>query len=106
METTAELEQQIQALVDDFLARLRAGEEVDAYDVLTAHPHLAGQLEERLNTALELHELAAGYPGANQAPPACAHELPARIGRYEIRCMLGRGASAVVYRAWDPKFTR
>src|SRR5207249_251423 len=31
---------------------------------------------------------------------------PVRIGRYEVQAELGRGATCVVYRAWDPELRR
>lgn len=33
-------------------------------------------------------------------------EMPQRLGRYELRDVLGRGGFATVYRAWDPELRR
>src|SRR4051812_2649892 len=42
------------------------------------------------------------------APPAAPDPLflPARLGRFEVRSVLGRGAFGIVYRAYDPSADR
>jgi serine/threonine-protein kinase len=52
----------------------------------------------RTLTGDRTEEPGATTPGAD--PP------PASVGRYQVRGVLGRGTSAVVYRAYDPKFER
>ncbi|HJT75995.1 MAG TPA: serine/threonine-protein kinase [Gemmataceae bacterium] len=107
----AEWEREVRALVEDFLERRQAGEALDGCDVILAHPHLAQHLEPRLEAAERLLELAGisdAVPGAKAAAPEVVPEscLPTVIGRYEIRQLIGQGASAVVYRAYDPKLHR
>ncbi|HLN31548.1 MAG TPA: WD40 repeat domain-containing serine/threonine protein kinase [Gemmataceae bacterium] len=98
-----DVESRLQALVDDFLERLQAGECPDPYEILAANPQIAPQLAPRLELIQELHELAEAPPVDDIAPP---FSFPAAIGRYQILGYLGRGASALVYRAHDPKFDR
>jgi WD40 repeat protein len=99
-------EEQVQTLVEDYLSRLQAGQEPDPCDYVLAHPALAARLEERLEAAEALYRLAQEQPGA--APPDAAGPagLPSHLGRYRIDGVLGAGVSAVVYRAYDPKFRR
>ena len=68
---------EVAALVEDFHARLVAGDDPDACDVILAHPHLAAELEGPL-AAVEALVRSAGLPCH---PPA---EAPrgTTIGRY------------------------
>jgi serine/threonine-protein kinase len=45
-------------------------------------------------------------PGGRPSGPASARPVPARLGRYQIVCELGKGAMGVVYRARDPMINR
>jgi WD40 repeat protein/tRNA A-37 threonylcarbamoyl transferase component Bud32 len=124
-------EPQVQALVEEFLKRSQAGEDPDTYEFLSAHPQLAAELEEQLEAVQGLRELA-GFRSQRmdetaQGKSDCAaaesdtlsfdptpgtqtnsqsKSVPASIGRYQIRGVLGRGGSACVYLAFDPKFNR
>src|SRR5262249_27651006 len=95
-------EARLHELIEEFVERLRAGEEPDPYEILAAHPELAPELGPRLEAADLLHQLAHSH--ADRLPPL--PEPPQRIGRYPMEGVLGSGASAVVYRARDPKFDR
>jgi serine/threonine-protein kinase len=94
--------QPIQTLVEEFVERLQAGEELDLYEFLLAHPHLAPELEQRLAAAEWLHRQAH----RSDAKPNPAVPLLSMVGRYQVRGVLGMGATSVVYRAYDPKFDR
>jgi hypothetical protein len=86
------------ALVEQHLAALEVGEEADAEALVLAHPDLAAELEWRLEAVAALRR-----------PAPDTHldgDLPDRVGRYRIEGVLGHGASAVVYRAFDPKLER
>jgi len=98
-----DVEPRLQALADDFLERLQAGECPDPYEILAANPQIAPQLAPRLELIQELHELAQARLVNGSPPPSL---MPAAVGRYQILRYLGRGASALVYRAHDPKFDR
>jgi serine/threonine-protein kinase len=112
------VERQIQALVENYLERLQAGERPDSFDLILAHPSIARELEQRLEAVRALHrlaeesgELTTGDNGEGQTrreagPGPATGDLPALIGRYRILGTLGKGASSVVYRAHDPKFQR
>jgi len=88
--------------VEEYAESLRAGAEPDRYAFL-APPAGAGRgagaaARGRRETLFAL--------GRSSEPPLPAVEAPALIGRYRIERTLGRGASSVVYRAFDPKHER
>ncbi len=96
----------IEALVEDFHDRLRRGENPDLYSYQQAYPHLAVPLEERLLAVERLHELADDRNGPCPADEPSAEPLPSSLGRYELRRVLGRGATAIVYEAYDTQLRR
>jgi serine/threonine protein kinase len=106
-------ERQIQALLEEFLQQRGAGLCPDAYEVMAAHPHLAADLEPRLE-ALDrllslgplLEETLSLGSGSEPSPASETNLLPALIGCYEVREKLGAGASATVYRVYDPRLKR
>jgi WD40 repeat protein/tRNA A-37 threonylcarbamoyl transferase component Bud32 len=129
-----EQEHRLCALIEEFLERLRAGEEPDPCDLILANPDLAAELEPRLAAAELLHSVGQSTPAdpgltlppkgwsedhswvespltlqAVTCPESMADPPSAplgRLGRYEIREILGRGSSSTVYRALDTKFDR
>lgn len=98
-------EPRLQSVVEDYLARLQAGEDPDASDYILDNPSLAAKLENRLQAANFLHS-ASKQTASAAASPSSLVRLPTELGRYRIEGLLGSGASADVFRAHDPKFQR
>src|SRR5438477_539923 len=53
-------------------------------------------------------EPQSGEKPVPQTPSAAktAEDVPAQIGRFQVRCRLGAGAFGTVYRAYDPQLER
>ena len=125
----------IQALVEEFLDRLDAGEEPDPSEIILAHPDIAPELERRLGAAELLYGIGPALAPAESEQtrlldPLSVGSAPqestlnpdkeplaqslrgeaagpsSRLGRYTVLEILGRGSSSVVYMAHDPKFDR
>jgi WD40 repeat protein/tRNA A-37 threonylcarbamoyl transferase component Bud32 len=108
--TPAPSPEDVESLVESFLRRRRAGEDLDPCQLILDHPEIALQLEQRLESAGLLYSSAPCCPHASDTEPAhgtvAAGRLPEWVGRYRVLGVLGKGAWAVVYRAHDPKFDR
>jgi len=108
-----EVAAKVQALVESYLDDLRRKDSVEPYEILQTHPELADVLEPRLEAVEKLFRLgreANNTPLASAAPASAtllsrAEQIKA-VGRYQIRRVLGRGASGIVFQAYDPKFDR
>jgi WD40 repeat protein/tRNA A-37 threonylcarbamoyl transferase component Bud32 len=124
---TDEQEQRLRSLLWGFFERFWSGDEPDRDGLILGNPDIAVELQRSLDAALALHRVGralataktcltpgeAGVParGAPTEPPAngeaeaCAaptsDPTSSRLGRYELRSVLGRGASCTVYRALD-----
>ncbi len=92
---------------EEFTARLLACDEALATGA--APGNLAADTPPELRTRL-LRGLACVQRLQELRPQRSAVEadgaFPARIGRFEIRCLLGRGGFGIVYRAYDPVLCR
>jgi WD40 repeat protein len=95
----------------EFIARRRAGCEVDPAELLHRFPRVAEQLREALAEAAT-HSLAtpthretpcAGGDFDTGAPPT---DRPRRIGRYELQRAIGSGSFGTVYEAIDSELGR
>jgi tetratricopeptide (TPR) repeat protein len=79
-------------LVEEFVARVQAGEAVDPESFAQAHPDHAQELRELLLAALPLTDRGRG--------PRMEGDLPAaRLGDFQLIREIGRGGSGIVFEA-------
>jgi predicted Ser/Thr protein kinase len=91
-------------LLLDWEERRDRGEPVSPETLCPDNPALAAELSRRIRLIQAFDDLACEISSPATAcpePPA-----PARVGKYEVRGLLGRGGMGVVYLGWDPALRR
>lgn len=112
------------AAVNDYLARMDAGEVVDRNQFIAEHPESADALRSFFTSEQLFRQLiACGHSGAmpgmaqrldtrafaiaqQEGALAPWRTLPAIFGRYRVTKLIGRGAMGTVYRAQDSELDR
>ncbi|MCA9149851.1 MAG: protein kinase, partial [Planctomycetales bacterium] len=84
------------AIAEQFLARLRAGERPSIRDFQTAHPEFADEIAELFPTlaSLERYDVAPVT-----SAPRVDFRQPEQLGDYQIIAEIGRGGMGIVYEA-------
>ena len=91
---------------EEFTSRLLACDEALASGspITILAENTSPELKTRLLRGLDCVQLLQQLRPQHRIEPEV--DCPARIGRFEIRCQLGRGGFGIVYRAYDPLLCR
>ena len=90
---------------EEIAYRSKTGEPVCIASYLERFPELAG--DRRAIAGLEEAAAGKGRPDQFEEPEVQGEPTaPLRLGRYELRAVIGRGSFGDVHRAWDPAVGR
>ncbi len=95
-------QQVIDAVVEEFLARVRQGEEPAVGEYVAAHPELAGRIEGALSAIVAMEELRRGQKVGRQIAKldgAADGGRTTHLGDFRIVREIGRGGMGIVYEA-------
>ena len=81
---------QLATLLDEYLAELQAGRQLNRQQLLAEHPELAAQLEQCLSGIEFIHQAST---------PRLVASAPTQLGDFRILREVGRGGMGVVYEA-------
>jgi serine/threonine protein kinase/WD40 repeat protein len=101
-ETTCPADLEMQALIEDYAERRRAGQDPDVSELMLRHLRIVREARRRLRT----YDLLRRFAGKDDAAPADPDQQPRTVGRYAVERRLGYGATGVVYQAHDPLLGR
>src|SRR5438093_1565274 len=87
-------QERVEDIVADYVDRMNRGERLTSDQVRDAHPELAEELLEHLETFVEL------------TSPSDDNRPLGTLGDYTLRRQIGRGGMGVVYEAWQNSLDR
>ena len=101
---TAEQQQRLTQILDDYLRGLEEGEPLDVSSVLRDNDDLAEVLRVYLSKLDGLHDIAAGFQAHGELEPLVSGEDSSRVeslqlGDFTIHREIGRGGMGIVYEA-------
>ena len=96
----SESSSQLGCVLEEYLQRLEAGEQIETQDFVAAYPEIAEELKSSIEKLQALQRIADGLDSS----PAQVHaqllsSAPSRLGDFVIYRELGRGGMGVVYEA-------
>lgn len=99
-EESSELD--VALIAEDYLERVREGEQVSIEDFVADYPDYSAELKELLPTMLSLEGLSQSTRQAFSEEI----QLPERLGAYKLIEKIGRGGVGTVYRAMQDRLNR
>ena len=102
----AQAQAQLDAIADEFLARVRAGETPSIEEYQSQNPELAEQVKDLLETIQFVDRMRDRSSDSKGRDETKEFQPGDRLGNYEIRCRLGVGGMGVVYLATDTNLER
>lgn len=87
---------ELDALADEYVAKVRRGENPSIDDYAAQYPHLAKQIHEFFPLLARVEDLK---PDHADGPVAAGANIPAQVGEFRICREIGRGGMGIVYEA-------
>ncbi len=94
-----EQQEQLLAVLEEYMEDLSAGKTCDIERLAAAHPDIAQPLKEYVGSLNLLHQAAGGLGSPEHAATVSRHLTEKRLGDFDIIREIGRGGMGIVYEA-------